>query len=76
MRLCKSSKLKLSIKEDQAMGYFPEDTLRRVMMAVFVVLAIVELTRGSWFFVIDVLFALSLSPKILASVIGVFKRKD
>jgi hypothetical protein len=76
MKLCKSSKLKLSIKEDQAMGYFPEDTLRRVMMAVFVVLAIVELTRGSWFFVIDVLFALSLSPKILASVIGVFKRKD
>jgi hypothetical protein len=76
MRLCKSSKLKSSIKEDQAMGYFPEDTLRRVMMAVFVVLAIVELTRGSWFFVIDVLFALSLSPKILASVIGVFKRKD
>jgi hypothetical protein len=76
MRLCKSSKLKLSIKEDQAMGYFPEDTLRRVMMAVFVVLAIVELTRGSWVFVIDVLFALSLSPKILASVIGVFKRKD
>ena len=58
------------------MGYFPKDTLRRVMMAVFVVLAIVELTRGSWFFVIDVLFALSLSPKILASVIGVFKRKD
>ena len=58
------------------MGYFPEDTLRRVMMAVFVVLAIVELTRGSWFFVVDVLFALSLSPKILASVIGVFKRKD
>jgi hypothetical protein len=46
------------------------------MMAVFVVLAIVELTRGSWFFVVDVLFALSLSPKILASVIGVFKRKD
>jgi hypothetical protein len=58
------------------MGYFPEDTLRRVMMAVFVVLAIVELTRGSWFFVVDVLFASSLSPKILASVIGVFKRKD
>ncbi len=58
------------------MGYFPEDTLRRVMMAVFVVLAIVELTRGSWFFVVDVLFSLSLSPKILASVIGVFKRKD
>ena len=58
------------------MGYFPEDTLRRVMMVVFVVLAIVELTRGSWFFIVDVLFALSLSPNILASVIGVFKRKD
>ena len=58
------------------MGYFPADILRRVMIAVFVVLAIVELTRGSWFFVVDVLFALSLSPKILASVIGVFKRKD
>ncbi len=58
------------------MGYFPEDTLRRVMMVVFVVLAIVELTRGSWFFIVDVLFTLSLSPKILASVMGVFKRKD
>ena len=58
------------------MGYFPEDTLRRVMMVVFVVLAIVELTRGSWFFIVDVLFVLSLSPKILASVMGVFKRKD
>jgi len=64
------------MKEDKAMGYFPEDTLRRVMMVVFVVLAIVELTRGSRFFIVDVLFALSLSPKILASVIGVFKRKD
>jgi hypothetical protein len=64
------------MKEDKAMGYFPEDTLRRVMMVVFVVLAIVELTRGSWFFIVDVLFALSLSPKILASVVGVFKRKD
>ena len=64
------------MKEDKAMGYFPEDTLRRVMMVVFVVLAIVELTRGSWFFIVDVLFDLSLSPKILASVIGVFKRKD
>lgn len=58
------------------MNYFPEDTLRRVMMAVFVVLAIVELSRGSWFFIVDILFALSLSPKILASVISVFKRKD
>jgi hypothetical protein len=64
------------MKEDKAMGYFPEDTLRRVMMVVFVVLAIVELTRGSWFFIVDVLFTLSLSPKILASVMGVFKRKD
>ena len=64
------------MKEDKAMGYFPEDTLRRVMMVVFVVLAIVELTRGSWFFIVDVLFALSLSTKILASVMGVFKRKD
>ena len=64
------------MKEDKAMGYFPEDTLRRVMMVVFVVLAIVELIRGSWFFIVDVLFVLSLSPKILASVMGVFKRKD
>ena len=64
------------MKEDKAMGYFPEDRLRRVMMVVFVVLAIVELTRGSWFFIVDVLFVLSLSPKILASVMGVFKRKD
>lgn len=64
------------MKEDKVMGYFPEDTLRRVMMVVFVVLAIVELTRGSWFFIVDVLFTLSLSPKILASVMGVFKRKD
>jgi len=58
------------------MGYFPQDTLRRVMMAVFVVLAIVELTRGSWFFIVDLLFALSLSPKIFAVVVGMFKRKD
>jgi len=46
------------------------------MMAVFVILAIIELSRGSWFFIVDVIFALSLSPKILASVIGIFKRKD
>lgn len=58
------------------MSYFPQDTLRRVMMAVFVVLAIVEISRGSWFFIVDVLFALSLSPKILAGVMGMFKRKD
>jgi hypothetical protein len=58
------------------MGYFPADTLRRVMMAIFVILAIIELSRGSWFFIVDVLFALSLSPKILASVIGIFKRKE
>ena len=58
------------------MGYFPQDTLRRVMMAVFVVLAIVELTSGSWFFIVDLLFALSLSPKIFAGVVGMFKRKD
>jgi hypothetical protein len=58
------------------MSYFPPDTLRRVMMAVFVILAIIELSRGSWFFIVDVIFALSLSPKILASVIGIFKRKD
>ncbi|BEI35283.1 hypothetical protein PHIN6_08010 [Polynucleobacter sp. HIN6] len=58
------------------MGYFPADTLRRVMMAIFVVLAIIELSRGSWFFIVDVLFALSLSPKILATVIGIFKRKE
>ena len=58
------------------MGYFPQDTLRRVMMAVFVVLAIVELTRGSWFFIVDLLFALSLSPNIFAGVVGMFKRKD
>lgn len=57
------------------MSYFPPDTLRRVMMAIFVILAIVELTRGSWFFIVDVLFALSLSPKILGSVIALFKRK-
>jgi hypothetical protein len=58
------------------MGYFPQDTLRRVMMAIFVVLAIVEISRGSWFFIVDLIFALSLSPKIMASVIGIFKRKD
>jgi hypothetical protein len=58
------------------MSYFPPDTLRRVMMAIFVILAIIELSRGSWFFIVDVIFALSLSPKILASVIGIFKRKD
>ena len=58
------------------MGYFPTDTLRRVMMAIFVVLAIIELSRGSWFFIVDILFALSLSPKILAYVIGIFKRKE
>jgi len=58
------------------MTYFPPDTLRRVMMAIFVILAIIELSRGSWFFIVDVIFALSLSPKILASVIGIFKRKD
>lgn len=58
------------------MTYFPPDTLRRVMMAIFVILAIIELSRGSWFFMVDVLFALSLSPKILAGVIGIFKRKD
>ncbi len=58
------------------MGYFPTDTLRRVMMAIFVILALIELSRGSWFFVVDVLFALSFSPKILATVIGIFKRKE
>ena len=58
------------------MSYFPQDTLRRVMMAIFVVLAIVEISRGSWFFIVDLIFALSLSPKIMASVIGIFKRKD
>lgn len=58
------------------MSYFPQDTLRRVMMVVFIVLAIVEISRGSWFFIVDVLFALSLSPKVLAGVMGVFKRKD
>lgn len=58
------------------MGYFPADTLRRVMMAIFVILAIIELSRGSWFFIVDILFALSLSPKILATVIGIFKRKE
>lgn len=58
------------------MSYFPPDTLRRVMMAVFVILAIIELSRGSWFFIVDVIFALSLSPKILGAVIGIFKRKD
>ena len=58
------------------MGYFPTDKLRRVMMAIFAILAIVELSRGSWFFIVDVLFALSLSPKILATVIGIFKRKE
>ena len=58
------------------MGYFPTDTLRRVMMVIFVILAIIELSRGSWFFIVDVLFALSLSPKILATVIGIFKRKE
>ena len=58
------------------MSYFPPDTLRRVMMAVFVILAIIELSRGSWFFIVDILFALSLSPKILATVIGIFKRKE
>jgi len=58
------------------MGYFPSDTLRRVMMVIFVILAIIELSRGSWFFIVDVLFALSLSPKILATVIGIFKRKE
>lgn len=57
------------------MGYFPTDTLRRVMMAIFVILALIELSRGSWF-IVDVLFALSLSPKILATVIGIFKRKE
>jgi hypothetical protein len=46
------------------------------MMAVFVVLAIVEISRGSWFFIVDVLLALSLSPKILAGVMGIFKRRD
>ncbi|MEY3719465.1 MAG: hypothetical protein RL727_1386, partial [Pseudomonadota bacterium] len=34
------------------MGYFPTDTLRRVMMAIFVILAIIELSRGSWFFIV------------------------
>ena len=58
------------------MGYFPSDTLRRVMMVIFVILAIIELSRGSWFFIVDVLFAWSLSPKILATVIGIFKRKE
>jgi hypothetical protein len=58
------------------MSYFPPDTLRRVMMAIFVILAIIELSRGSWFFIVDVIFALSLSPKILGAVIGIFKRKD
>jgi hypothetical protein len=58
------------------MSYFPQDTLRRVMMAIFVVLAIIELSRGSWFFIVDVFFAMSFSPKILASVLGIFKRKD
>jgi hypothetical protein len=58
------------------MDYFPTDTLRRVMMTIFVILAIIELSRGSWFFIVDVLFALSLSPKILAAVIGIFKRKE
>jgi len=58
------------------MGYFLTDTLRRVMLAIFVILAIIELSRGSWFFIVDVLFALSLSPKILATVIGIFKRKE
>jgi hypothetical protein len=58
------------------MGYFPTDNLRRVLMAVFVILAVIELSRGSWFFIVDVIFALSLSPKIMASVIGIFKRKD
>jgi hypothetical protein len=46
------------------------------MMAIFVILAIIELSRGSWFFIVDILFALSLSPKILATVIGIFKRKE
>ena len=56
------------MKEDKAMGYFPEDTLRRVMMVVFVVLAIVELTRGSWFFIVDVLKDSNLEDMDLARV--------
>ena len=43
---------------------FPKDRLRRFLMALFLVLAIIELSRGSFIWVaVDIIFAASFSPQ-------------
>jgi hypothetical protein len=44
---------------------FPKDRLRQFLMALFLVLAVIELSRGSFIWVaIDIIFAASFSPKV------------
>jgi len=44
---------------------FPKDRLRQFLMALFLVLAIIELSRGSFIWVaVDINFAASFSPKV------------
>jgi hypothetical protein len=44
---------------------FPKDRLRQFLMALFLVLAVIELSRGSFIWVaIDIIFAVSFSPRV------------
>lgn len=44
---------------------FPADRLRQFLMAVFIVLSVIELSRASYIWgVVDLIFAASFSPRI------------
>ena len=44
---------------------FPADRLRQFLMAVFIVLAVIELSRASYIWgVVDLIFAACFSPRI------------
>ncbi len=45
--------------------YFPNDRIRQFLITVFIVLAAIEFSRASYIWgVIDVIFAISFSPKV------------
>lgn len=45
--------------------FLPEDRLRRFLMLLFIVLAVIELSRASFIWgAIDIIFAASFSPRV------------
>jgi hypothetical protein len=56
------------------MSYFPRDTLRRIIMVVLILLGFFEITRGSFWWIIDWICAATFSPKIMDIVSSKFKK--